>query len=341
MTFQILTNPSRDILQNSPLEFLRYLGQSTIIDISGKDSSRCRVITTLIHGNEPSGFMGLHVLLKQGLAPETNMRFILPSVDAALTQPYFSNRFLPGSKDLNRCFSDIDNRAAVYQRAQWIKQAIDEVEPECIVDIHNTSGSSPSFAVAIKADKTEKHLASYFCNEMIHTDIRLGALMEQDFGCPIVTIECGGAEDIASVKRAALGLKGICDDCDRQFTQAAEQVDVYRNPHRVELSKHVQLVYSNHNDVQADIILVMDIERRNFGITHKNTHIGWIRDGNLSNLCVVNDKNENIVSDFFRIENNKIFTSRDLKFFMATDKPQLAIQDCLFYIVEPDNREQR
>lgn len=339
MTFKILKNPSTDILQNSPLEFLKYLGQSTIIDISGIDSSRCRVISTLIHGNEPSGFMALHVLLKQGLEPETNMRFILPSVDAALTQPYFSNRFLPGSKDLNRCFSENDNRAAVYQRAQRIKQAIDEVKPECVVDIHNTSGSSPAFAVSILAGRTEKHLASYFCNEMIHTDIRLGALMEQDFGCPIVTIECGGSEDIASVKRAAIGIEGICDDCDKQFTQAAEQVDVFRNPHRVELAEHVQLVYSHHENVQGDVVLVSDIERRNFGITHKDTHIGWIKDGDLTHLSIVNDSGDNIISEFFYIQNRKIFTSRDLKFFMATDKPLLAIQDCLFYIVAPENRE--
>ncbi len=338
MTFQLIIDPSRDVLRNTPLEFLKYLGQSTIIDITGKDRTRCRVICSLIHGNEPSGFMGIHYLLREGLTPETNMRFILPSVDAALSQPFFSNRFLPTSKDLNRCFSDASNQSAVYQRAQWIKQAIKEVKPECVVDIHNTSGSSPAFAVSIKADNTEKHLASYFCNEMIHTDIRLGSLMEQNFGCAVITVECGGAEDIASVKRAAIGIKGICEDRDKKFTQAAEQVDVYKNPHRVELAEHVQLVYSNHEDVQANVILVSDIERRNFGVTHKNTHIGWIRDAQLSNLRVITEQGENIVGDFFRLEGHKIFTCRDLKFFMATDKPQLAIQDCLFYIVEPDHQ---
>ena len=51
-------------------------------------------------------------------------------------------------EDLNRCFS-YPSQAPVYQRARAIRQAIAEVEPECVVDLHNTSGSGPAFAARL------------------------------------------------------------------------------------------------------------------------------------------------------------------------------------------------
>ena len=47
-------------IAETPLGFLHQLKGLTIFDVQGKDISRTRVITTLIHGNEPSGFIALH-----------------------------------------------------------------------------------------------------------------------------------------------------------------------------------------------------------------------------------------------------------------------------------------
>ena len=40
--------------------FLQQLNGLSIFDIKGVDQSRSRVITTLIHGNKPSGFIASH-----------------------------------------------------------------------------------------------------------------------------------------------------------------------------------------------------------------------------------------------------------------------------------------
>ena len=101
-----LHNPSIDDLGRNCFNFLSHLGGPSVIHIDGKDNSRCRVVVTLLHGNEPSGLKAIHTLIQQDFLPITSLKIIIASVVAARTEPAFSNRMLPGQRDLNRCFSD-------------------------------------------------------------------------------------------------------------------------------------------------------------------------------------------------------------------------------------------
>lgn len=78
----------------------------THIQLLGRDGSRCRVVVTLSHGNEPSGLSAVHALLRQGIEPTVDIHIFIVNVnvDAARAQPFFSHRMLPGDRDLNRCF---------------------------------------------------------------------------------------------------------------------------------------------------------------------------------------------------------------------------------------------
>ena len=69
---------------------------------------------------------------------------------------------------------------------------LDYFRPASLIDIHNTSGKGPAFAVSISGDHIHIGLAALFTHQMIITDIRLGAIMELSSArMPIVTIECG------------------------------------------------------------------------------------------------------------------------------------------------------
>lgn len=93
-TLDRLQVPTDKELKGTFEQFLISLSGPTIIDISGLDTSLTRVLVTLLHGDEPLGLMGLHRCLKeynqvesQLLTPETNMRFIICSVEAAKSIP--------------------------------------------------------------------------------------------------------------------------------------------------------------------------------------------------------------------------------------------------------------
>lgn len=335
---QYFSNPNTDFLKATPIHFLESLEGPVVIDITGTDTSRTRVFTTLIHGNEPSGLIAFHQWLLELTVshqlPSTNIRIIVPSIEAALCKPVFTTRFIEGYKDLNRCFGSSDGSCEQTLLANEIELAIRDVAPEAIIDMHNTSGSSPAFSVAIKSDDSEKNLAAFFCNQLIHTQIRLGALMELDFNCPIVTIECGGSEDAISSKRAYQGIKQITELSDLKLELENDTVDVFNQPIRVQLNQGLSLAYSDSDIVEHSLVLSADNELRNFGVTHKETFLGWIKGSCSETLTAYNHQGENVCGELFHVAHGKLYTSKELNFFMATDSARIAAADCLFYVTE-------
>ena len=86
-------------------DFLRSLPGPMAIHVAGRDPTRCRVLVTLSHGNEPSGLEAVHRWLLSGRQPAVNIVVIFGAVAAAAAEPLFFHRMLPGERDLNRCFS--------------------------------------------------------------------------------------------------------------------------------------------------------------------------------------------------------------------------------------------
>ncbi|GHF23814.1 hypothetical protein GCM10017044_17980 [Kordiimonas sediminis] len=339
VTPTFLQDPSRRELGETPLDFLHSVTGPVVIDVSGRDTSRTRVVSTLIHGNEPSGLFAAHRWLLEGITPVTNMRFIIASVEAALMEPLLTTRFLYGERDLNRCFGRIENaqhEGRDAQRALSIAEAIRAISPDCVVDLHNTSGSGPAFALATVNSQHNRSLASLFCRRLILTDLRLGSLMETDFGCPTITVECGGADDAESHETAYLGIQELAQ-IDR-FREGHHHtlVDVLRHPLRVEVEEQVSLSYHFERDPVADISLRADIEHCNTGITSAGTPLGWLNRGSLDQLKLVDEAGNHVVNRLLRVSGGQIFTVQDVRIFMATTRADIAKSDCLFYVVPLD-----
>ena len=89
-----LNDDFRSQIEPTALGFLRQLKGLTIFDIKGADQSRTRVVTTLIHGNEPSGFIACHLWLRSQSVPATNLRIIICNPEAARAKPIFTNRYV-------------------------------------------------------------------------------------------------------------------------------------------------------------------------------------------------------------------------------------------------------
>ena len=56
-------------LPGSVEHWLRELDRATLLRVPGRDRSRTRIVTTLLHGNEPSGVRAVHAWLCSGVAP--------------------------------------------------------------------------------------------------------------------------------------------------------------------------------------------------------------------------------------------------------------------------------
>lgn len=319
------------------LEFVRLLGGPCRIELPGRDRSRCRVLVTLLHGNETSGLKALHSLLVEGFEPRVTIFCYLIGIESALTDPVFTHRQVPGKRDYNRCFRppyEVDTQGLVCQQ---LLHEIAVMDPEFVVDMHNTSGAGPAFAVATRLAREHEAVISMFTERLVVTDLRLGALMETDSDhVPVVTVECGGASEPAADRLALEGLRRYFSVRDVFRLPAADwHLDLYRHPMRVELQRVARIAHGESLSPVADLTLKVDIEHHNFGVVDSNTLLGWVAPGSAHLLSVLDSDGRDHADSLYRVEQGCLYPNCRQKLFMITGNPVIAHSDCLWYTV-PD-----
>lgn len=328
-----IINSKQLTLPESAEAWLQELHSTTVVECEVEGSHEWRVISVLVHGNEPSGFFAAFNFLKHNIQPKTNLAFIISSIRAAKTEPQFTHRFVPGEYDLNRRFGIAKCHDRVTELAQYITQYIRSKNPSMVVDLHNTSGSGPAFAVSVSDHPEIKQLASIFTSEMVITQLIVGSLMEQNFNCPVVTIECGGANDQASHQMAFEGLVRFTQ------TEKLEQnnklaLQIFKHPARVKAHQGIALHFGTANNDDFDIVLLESIEQFNYRTIQAGTSLGWINRSLTDCIEVINDHGDNIVEELFKLEQGQLICQNALRVFMATARADIALSDCLFYVVE-------
>jgi hypothetical protein len=337
--FHRLVNPGPEDIGATAVEFLRTLPGPTHIHIHGKNRQRSRAVATLLHGNEPSGLFAIHDVLRQKIRPLIDMHFFILNVDAAKQSPGFIYRMLPHHKDLNRCFNAPFDDSDEDELAQALLGELARLSPESLIDIHNTSGSSPSFGVTTFMDELHDSLVSLFTHRLIVTDLRLGALMEvSDAMMPTVTIECGGAQDRESNLLATEGLiRYMTIDNVLGNDHSDMTLEFFHNPIRMELVAGSDIAFGDHRLVRDGVTLLPDIENFNFGFVDPENLLGFVSGELPANLSAKRINGEQCVSDYFRLEGEELYPRQRLKLFMVTSNPEIARKDCLFYFVEDDD----
>lgn len=339
-----LQDPNWQDLSADYEQFLLSMTGPTVIDITGLDPQKCRVVTTLLQGSEPSGLIALHRWLTTrdvNELPRTNLRFIICSVEAACIKPLLSKRFIEGSKDINRCFGNVSpaqhksqEQNGCYERAQLIKRAIQEVSPEVVIDLHNAASPCPTFAVSSVITPDTISVASLFCQTLILSGLQLGSLVEQKFSCPTITIECGGRIDEQAHEVAYAGISHLakCEKLDS--IQQEKNIEIISLPLRLKLKEDVNLSYASHDEGHSGVTLKQNIDCFNFGGANQDEMIGWVDGNGLDNLQLFNKHGCDVVSEYFYIRENQLVCKQNLRLFKATSDKQVALADCLFYVVK-------
>ncbi len=330
--YQII-NSQQLTLPDSAEDWLQQLSRPTIIEITGSDKSRWRIFSVLIHGNEPSGFMAAFNYLKQNPQPYTNIAICISSIRAAKLKPRFSHRFVPGEFDLNRRFGRLDCRDQVSELARDLTDYLRSKNPEFVIDLHNTSGQGPAFSVSISDHPSIRKLTAVFSDKMVLTQLIVGSLMEQNFNCPTVTIECGYMQDPQADKIALTGLERLTsipsiDELDE------EPISLFSHPLRVQVQPGTSVDYAAEYNPDVDITLRKDIGQLNYNKTKAGTHIGWINRKLEQSLSANNEHNENTIDSLFEVSNNQLLIKKDCYIFMATSVLEIALNDCLFYVAD-------
>lgn len=335
--FSFLRNPGSELAGSSVEVFLRALGGPACLLFDGEDTSRCRAMVTLLHGNEPSGAMALWRWLHSGRRPAVNLLVIIASVQTALTEPLFSCRMLPRARDLNRCFrppyDDLQGRVA-----EEILALLQLHRPEAVIDMHNTSGSGPDFGVCTYQSSAHEALASLFTRRLIVSGLALGALMDtSEPQRPVVTIEVGGRCDESAHQ---LAWEGLCRYAEAEHVLRPSPgglLEFLHDPLRLELREGVTLTYADSPSVAHDITLCADIEHHNFGTVDVQTRLGWVSGPWRRLFTAVDMRGACALEQVLRVDERGVLSpARALKLFMITSNAGIAQSDCLCYAVAAD-----
>jgi hypothetical protein len=324
--------PGKDEVPERIEDFLRGLGGPAVLRLPGRDRSRTRVVTTLLHGNEPSGVRAVHGLLRAGFEPAVDALFVIGSIEAALAAPGFAFRRLPDAQDLNRCFREpfAGSEGAL---AREVLEVLRAARPEALVDLHNNTGRSVPYGVGPAAGPAELGLVALFASRYVHSDLRLGALVEataEEF--PSVVIECGRAGDPAADGVAGVGLERFLGAV-RIGEVASPGVRVVTDPVRVEAVPGIRLAVGDGPQSEADLTVAADMDQYNFGTLRAGHTIGWVRPGSSWPLRALRGDGSDVAHSFFSIENGEVRTRREAIAIMITNDPGCAVEDCLFYVV--------
>jgi succinylglutamate desuccinylase len=317
-------------------DFIDALPGPTILAVRGRDRSRVRAVAGMLHGNEPSGVRAIHRALREGPIPPTDILYFVGAVDAARAAPRFSHRFLPGRRDLNRCFrAPWDGPDGAIARSALA--ALCARPLEVAVDLHNNTGRNPSYAIGAAADESHLAVSALFTTRFIHSDLKLGSFAEaMGTCCPSVTVECGQANDPEADETAWHGLARLLklDRLDPAVL-TTQPMTVFSLPLRVELSRGATLAFGVAPHPDVDLTLDPDIDRHNFQYLSPGTRIGFVRPGAPWPVVVRDASGVHHARSLFGLDDRGGLVVREaLVPIMMTTDPAAAANDCLFYAVQ-------
>jgi len=315
-------------------EMLARLAGPTVIRVPGVDRTRCRIVVTLLHGNEPSGLRAMHAWLRGAPRPRVDAVLIVAAVPAARLSPLFSQRLLPGGADLNRCFLP-PFRGAGGALAAAILDVIEGARAEALIDLHNNTGHNPPYAIVTRIDPKRLALTALFAERLVLSDLRLGALMEAvEERLPSITVECGRVGD---PRADAVARRGI----DRFF--ALERIVpagasdplpmILESPLPVRVRTGVRLAVGAGARPDADLTIAENLDRHNFEELAAGTSLGWVGDTAEWPITAVDSTGRDCADELFLMEGGELRARRPWIPIMMTTDPAIAAQDCLFYVV--------
>jgi hypothetical protein len=329
---------AREDVPEDERSVLAWLARPTVLRLRGRDPTRARAVAALLHGNEPSGLRAVHRLLRAEMPPAVDLVCFVGAVQAACAAPGFAHRMLPGRRDMNRCFrppwDGVDG--AIARDALAILR---DARPEALVDLHNNSGHNPPYAIATHLAGVHVGLASLFADRLVHSELRLGSLMEAfDPELPVVTVECGraGTDDADRVAREGLARYAALDALP---PGGGSGVTLFGDAIRVTLKPGARVAFGRAPRAGAELTLDDDVDRHNFTRLEPGTRIGWVGGGAAWPLAACAADGADVSHALFERRGAALVTARTIVPVMMTTDPFAAATDCLFYAVRELTRD--
>lgn len=309
----------------------RLLPGPALIHLAGRQAEPL-FISVLLHGNEPTGFKAVQLLLEKYQNKELprSLSIFLGNIAAARV----NLRRLDDQPDYNRIWpGSVLPASAETGMAQAVVSIMHQRRVFASIDIHNNTGMNPHYACINRLDNRFLQLASLFGRLIVYftqpKGVQSAAFAEI---CPAVTLECGrpgqqyGVEHALEFLECCLKLNEFHEH--RVYPQ---DIDLFHTVAQVKVAEKIKFSF---HEADADLLLSEDLERMNFTEVTPGTILGTTK-ADMGMPLVVQDESGNIVTEtFFCLSDRDLQIIRPLMPSMLTLDERIIRQDCLCYLME-------
>jgi succinylglutamate desuccinylase len=319
------------LLEASSKTLHTILPEPTLIHLPGKQTAPL-FISALLHGNEPTGFQAVQLLLHKykDKLPPRSLSLFFGNITAAShdlrrrdDQPDY-NRIWPGT-ELPDC--------AETEMAKEIVSIMRKRNVFVSIDMHNNTGLNPHYACINKLDNPFLRLASLFGRLIVYF-VRPKGVQSAAFAdiCPAVTLECGRPGQQYGVEHA-LEFMNSCLHLNKlpQHRVLAQDIDLFHTVAQVKIQEKVNFSF---NQVDTGLLLNEDLERMNFTEISPGTVFGTSKNITAMPLIAKDENGKNVTDNFFSLQNGNLQINRMTMPSMLTLDERVIRQDCLCYLME-------
>jgi Succinylglutamate desuccinylase / Aspartoacylase family len=317
-----------DALLDVPASDLwRYLPGPSLFRVPGRQAQPL-FVSVLLHGNEDTGWRAIQAVLRnhRSAALHRPLLLFVGNIEAAKANV----RTLPGQDDYNRTWPGTSRPDSAV--ARLMREVIENVRregPFASIDIHNNSGRNPHYACVNDRGAKHLHLARLFSRTVVYFEQPVGvqsaALAKI---CPAIAVECGRADDEASVGHAAeliasaLAMQHFPDHPVRD-----NDLDLMQTVATIRIPPDASFSYDG---ADADFRFRADLDRLNFADLDSGACFGCLGRGGARRLEVTAG---DVTAPFFAYPGGEIRLSQRAIPAMLTLDPDAVRLDCLGYLM--------
>ena len=304
------------------------LGSPTLIHLQGEKKEPL-FISTLLHGNETTGFYAVQNLLKEyrGKALPRSISLFIGNIEAAAA----NQRRLENQPDYNRIWPGTHHDdCAETDMMKTVSNIMRKRKPFASVDIHNNTGYNPHYACVNILNSHCIQLAGMFGNTVVYFTSPKGVQSAafSDF-CPAVVLECGQSGQADGVSHSTRYLQAVLNT-EKLPSEHPEHINLFHTVARVTVPER----FSIGTDSSTDIHLSPALEKMNFEQLGSGSIFAGLNPDSDAHMVVTNESSEDVTAEFFATENAKIVLRKNATLSMYTTNEKAIRQDCLCYLME-------
>lgn len=288
-------------------------------------------ISTLLHGNETTGFYAVQRLLKKykdASLPRAISIFI-GNIEAAKE----NQRRLDTQDDYNRIWpGSHHDDSSEKDMMQTVTNIMEKKKPFASIDIHNNTGKNPHYGCINILNPHGLILASKFSDIAVYFTDPKGVQSSafSDF-CPSVVLECGQASDKSGEDHALSYLETILE-MDDLSSQDSSNLKLYHTIARVIIPKTIRI--GDNSDGNSDITLNHELEEKNFHQIQPGTEFASVTPNKEKTIIVTSESHEDITEEYIEMSANKLLFKKPITLAMYTTSERAIRQDCVCYFME-------